>query len=385
MGIAELPNDTVVDGEVVALTALGKPPFDLLEGFGTGTPLIVLVRIRLAHASLYREARQADPDQGEANSHGCLCGPAVARVHATGDIVTRLCGTIAYYDGSYVYRVLALFCLLIIGVVDWGKTFFPRVPFSAKRGSANQTKVVSIGYPAHHIESPVVTALPNERAFVPNLFQVAEGDGHGLARFQFLSQRITHTTFVRRLHREFALNRDAPAPAFLSGSDRAPDVHDIKLAADFVPRLEQRNLALDTGGPWRCYHDIAHHQFWPLRKNQRLLSDLGLLLSRLRIGARGFGRYLREFGLSPSSIEQPEGNESVGESNSENTPIGRTWSLVPFLCGLFLFYGGCLLNYLNWRWLDDDRKWPLGWVGFASTAAMMGSGLILMFFVAPAM
>jgi ATP-dependent DNA ligase len=33
-GIAELPSDTVIDGEIVALDASGKPSFNLLQGFG---------------------------------------------------------------------------------------------------------------------------------------------------------------------------------------------------------------------------------------------------------------------------------------------------------------------------------------------------------------
>ena len=37
-----LPDDTVIDGEVVALDEQGKPSFDLLQGLGTGEPLIVM-------------------------------------------------------------------------------------------------------------------------------------------------------------------------------------------------------------------------------------------------------------------------------------------------------------------------------------------------------
>ena len=33
-GIADLPNDTVIDGEIVALDENGKPSFNLLQGFG---------------------------------------------------------------------------------------------------------------------------------------------------------------------------------------------------------------------------------------------------------------------------------------------------------------------------------------------------------------
>jgi bifunctional non-homologous end joining protein LigD len=41
-GIAELPSDTVIDGEIVALDASGKPLFSLLQGFGGGVSAIVL-------------------------------------------------------------------------------------------------------------------------------------------------------------------------------------------------------------------------------------------------------------------------------------------------------------------------------------------------------
>src|SRR5438105_4479588 len=40
--LAGLPEDTIVDGEVVALDQHGNPSFDLLQGVGTGEPLIVL-------------------------------------------------------------------------------------------------------------------------------------------------------------------------------------------------------------------------------------------------------------------------------------------------------------------------------------------------------
>ena len=41
-GIAELPNDTVIDGEIVALDESGKPSFNLLQGFGGRASAIVL-------------------------------------------------------------------------------------------------------------------------------------------------------------------------------------------------------------------------------------------------------------------------------------------------------------------------------------------------------
>jgi ATP-dependent DNA ligase len=40
--VAELPDDTVIDGEIVALDQSGKPSFSLLQGFGGAAQAIVL-------------------------------------------------------------------------------------------------------------------------------------------------------------------------------------------------------------------------------------------------------------------------------------------------------------------------------------------------------
>jgi DNA ligase D-like protein (predicted ligase) len=40
--LADLPDDTIIDGEVVALDKHGRPSFDLLQGLGTGARSIVL-------------------------------------------------------------------------------------------------------------------------------------------------------------------------------------------------------------------------------------------------------------------------------------------------------------------------------------------------------
>jgi len=40
--LAGLPDDTIIDGEVVALDQHGRPSFDLLQGLGKREPLIVL-------------------------------------------------------------------------------------------------------------------------------------------------------------------------------------------------------------------------------------------------------------------------------------------------------------------------------------------------------
>jgi bifunctional non-homologous end joining protein LigD len=40
-GIAELPSDTVIDGEIVALDEVGKPSFNLLQGFGNASAIVL--------------------------------------------------------------------------------------------------------------------------------------------------------------------------------------------------------------------------------------------------------------------------------------------------------------------------------------------------------
>jgi bifunctional non-homologous end joining protein LigD len=40
--LANVPEDTIIDGEVVALDEHGRPSFELLQGLGTGVPLVVL-------------------------------------------------------------------------------------------------------------------------------------------------------------------------------------------------------------------------------------------------------------------------------------------------------------------------------------------------------
>ena len=40
-GLAGLPNDTVIDGEIVALDEHGKPSFNLLQGFDNGQAIVL--------------------------------------------------------------------------------------------------------------------------------------------------------------------------------------------------------------------------------------------------------------------------------------------------------------------------------------------------------
>lgn len=106
---------------------------------------------------------------------------------------------------------------------------------------------------------------------------------------------------------------------------------------------------------------------------------------------RGFGGSERGVGASlgrASGVfgrdEQTDRDRSVQNGDNENAPIGDGGPLIPFLLGVGLFYGGARPEYLYWGWLDNDRKGRWGWVGLACSVAIMGAGLILMFFVAPA-
>jgi hypothetical protein len=93
---------------------------------------------------------------------------------------------------------------------------------------------------------------------------------------------------------------------------------------------------------------------------------------------------LHQHRLSFGCAQKPDRYGYVSESYAEHTPISDRRALVPFLIGLFLFWDGCLLNYLNWRWLDDDCNRWRGYLGFCLTATMIGTDLILMLFVASA-
>jgi ATP-dependent DNA ligase len=46
-GIAELPSDTVIDGEIVALDETGKPAFNLLQGFVSAQATVLYAFDRL--------------------------------------------------------------------------------------------------------------------------------------------------------------------------------------------------------------------------------------------------------------------------------------------------------------------------------------------------
>jgi len=93
---------------------------------------------------------------------------------------------------------------------------------------------------------------------------------------------------------------------------------------------------------------------------------------------------VREFRLFPSRVEQTQGGQGVEEGDSQDSPVRSTWALIPILSGLSLFSGGGLLNYLNWRWLDDDRKCGRGYFGLVGSAVTIRLGSMLACFAAPA-
>ncbi len=116
------------------------------------------------------------------------------------------------------------------------------------------------------------------------------------------------------------------------------------------------------------------------------LSQFSILPIRRASSVDGFSalhkRIYGQSGLFPSCIQQAKGDDGVYKSDTENAPVRNRGAVIPFLCGLFLFYGGAWLNYLNWSWLDNDRKRRWGQIGLVASAAIMGTGLVLMFFVA---
>ena len=120
---------------------------------------------------------------------------------------------------------------------------------------------------------------------------------------------------------------------------------------------------------------IQQIQIGPVSNNELMTSCISTLFRRIG-GVFSQGR------LSSGGVQQAERNENIGGGNDQYAPISDRRALIPFLCGLLLFGSGCLLNYLNWNWLDDDRYRWRGRIGFILTLAMMIAGLVLMFFVA---
>jgi hypothetical protein len=97
---------------------------------------------------------------------------------------------------------------------------------------------------------------------------------------------------------------------------------------------------------------------------------------------RGFGAFLCGFGSALGHDEQANRDDGINESDSENAPIGSTWSLPPLLWGFGLFCVGALLCYFGWSdWFDGNHR--RGALLLIVSAGGILTGLVLMFFVAP--
>jgi ATP-dependent DNA ligase len=78
-GIAELPSDTVIDAEIVALDETGEPSFHLLHGLWGGASAIVLyafdlLMLRGKDVRLWPLSRTASRDRPAATGHNPLFG-----------------------------------------------------------------------------------------------------------------------------------------------------------------------------------------------------------------------------------------------------------------------------------------------------------------------
>ena len=57
-GLAKLPNETVIDGEVIALDEDGRPSFSVLQNYGSSKAPVVVLRVRPHDA---RRSRRHEP------------------------------------------------------------------------------------------------------------------------------------------------------------------------------------------------------------------------------------------------------------------------------------------------------------------------------------
>jgi ATP-dependent DNA ligase len=74
--ISELSNDTVIDGEIVALDAAGKPSFNLLQGIGIGPALIVMYAFDL----LMWQGKDVRPGSSKSAGSNCLRSSGTYRI-----------------------------------------------------------------------------------------------------------------------------------------------------------------------------------------------------------------------------------------------------------------------------------------------------------------
>ncbi|WP_331959279.1 hypothetical protein [Candidatus Binatus sp.] len=200
-----------------------------------------------------------------------------------------------------------------------------------------------------------------------------KNDGRPSASFDIARKGIVSVRpLVRATHWQWPLSPVNYAMALSDLGSRASDIRGIELA---------RNVMAANKNHWKRIGWSFLAQGWMYDKipNGQLGPELQIQGFVGRVGA-----LFRQRSLRSSRVQQTERDQSVEKSDAEDSPIRNRGPLIPFLFGLVLLYGGAWLNYLNWRWLDDNRKRWRGYLGFVVTAALMGRGLVLMFFVASA-
>jgi ATP-dependent DNA ligase len=75
--LAEIPSDTIIDGEIVALDENAKPSLDLLQGFRPGRGVDRALRLRSTHVA--RQGRPSLAARRTSRASSTNCGTATGR------------------------------------------------------------------------------------------------------------------------------------------------------------------------------------------------------------------------------------------------------------------------------------------------------------------
>ena len=128
--IADLPNDTIIDGEIVALDENGKPSFNLLQGFGDARAIVLyafdLLMLRGKDVRLWRLE-----DRREQLREIIPALPDTIRYSETFNVPTRMLNDVARgFTSPSPPTSLAFACLPQVGQTSHPGRFVPdRLPF----------------------------------------------------------------------------------------------------------------------------------------------------------------------------------------------------------------------------------------------------------------